>query len=99
MRSRLRRRNRRLDRYASRMLGGARRSPPPNYLAIASQALLEAIRIRKRAALDFQADRELLAEYERELWVERELRPLLDRVYGSEQPDQSVPTLANAQKR
>ena len=42
--------DRRCDRHSTRMLGGARRPRPPNYLAIACRALNQYIRLAKRRA-------------------------------------------------
>jgi len=77
--------NRCILRPATRMLGGARRPPPPNYLALACRAIEEVIRIDKRL-LPFMAEqREIL---ERRLFGQ-EIEAALLRVYGP--PDPAAP--------
>lgn len=80
-----RRPGRRLDRYASRMLHGARRKRPLNYLAFACQAIDEAIRLSRRLQ-PFLADQARRAEQDR--WMER-WEPILRKVYGP--PDPAAP--------
>jgi len=72
-------------RHTTRMLGGARRPPPPDYLALACRALNEVIRIDQRL-LPFMAEqREML-----ERWIlDQEIEASLRKVYGP--PDPSSP--------
>ena len=74
--------NRRLNRYTTRMLNGARRPPPPNYLAIACRLFATYIRLRersmKRDAEYTRECREVLAQH---AW-EQEWSAALKRVYG-----------------
>jgi hypothetical protein len=74
---------RNLNRYTTRMLSG-HRPPMRNDLAIAAKAILGVIRSHKRLIklapnlFDYAAT----AQSEREDEIQRQLRPLLDKVYG-----------------
>jgi hypothetical protein len=74
--------NRRLDRYATRMLNGARRPAPPNYLSIACRLLATYIRLRKRD-IRKEAVRQCKCRplLEREAW-EKQWSAALNKVYG-----------------
>ena len=78
--------NRRCWRYATKMLGGARR---PNYLAVACSALNQYLRIAKRMAKE---DPHLFGPHARQYFLdtlamqreEQESQAALQRVYGSD---------------
>ena len=81
-------RNRGLNRFTTRMLGGLRRPPSPNSLAVACRCLKQVVRLHEKWARE---DSELWGPG----WIERDLRQLdrerthreieaaLKRVYGS----------------
>lgn len=80
-----RRCDRRLDRYTTRMLGGARR---PNHLAVAIRVLNDYIRMRKRSAkqdpdhFDYsRMHRNHLEDLRRREW-RLECEAAIQRVYG-----------------
>ena len=85
--------NRRCSRYATQMLGGARRPRPPNDIAIVCRALSEYLRIGQRMArrdphlfgpraLDYYRDTLALERFE------KETDAALLKVYGPAPPDQ-----------
>ena len=67
-----------LTRYASRMLGGVRRPPQPNYLAMACRALRRVIQIDNHLR-PFMREQARLVE---ERLFHQELELALRRVYG-----------------
>ena len=77
--------NRCPTRPATRMLGGARRPPPPNYLALACRALEEVIRIDKRLLPYMEEQKRMLENY---LWAQK-CEAAMHKVYGP--PDPSAP--------
>jgi hypothetical protein len=75
-------------RHTTRMLGGVRRPAPPNYLALACQALAEVIKIDERMRPHLDQQVENLKRWRRSV----ELQALLDKVYGDEgQPSSCRP--------
>jgi hypothetical protein len=71
------------------MLGGARRPPPPNYLAIACSALREVIRIDKRL-LPYMAEQKQMLER----WLlDKEIEASLRKVYGPPDPAHVKPSV------
>lgn len=74
--------NRRLNRYTTRMLNGARRPPEPNYLSIACRLFATYIRLRERSMKrDAEYTREcrrILEQHEREQMFAAAVK----RVYG-----------------
>ena len=79
----MRRRNRRVNRYTTRMLNGARRPAPPNYLSIACRLFATYIRLRQRDMKKYaRQDREfrlILAQQERLQMFEAAMQ----KVYGA----------------
>ena len=81
--------NRQLGHYATRMLGGAARPRPPNYLAIAIRCLNEACRIHKRMAkrephlFDYATIDRNQREAAARQHYEAEVKAALDRVYNT----------------
>lgn len=95
--------NRRLDKHATRMLGGAHRPAPPNYLRDVCSAISLLIKSHKRLA-------KIMPEYfdyveidrrHRELEQERQrdaiIRPALDRIYGTTDQESQSPLSAGIQ--
>ncbi len=74
--------NRNLLRYSTRMLGGFRRPPPPNFLRIACRALAEVLRIDQRLGPYVQEQIRL----EQQRRFEAVIEAALDRVYGPDRP-------------
>ena len=76
--------DRSLNRYATRMLNGARRPPPPNYLSIACRLLRQYVRWREKTKKEWIArEREYHELIERER-RDREFSAVLEKVYGPE---------------
>jgi hypothetical protein len=73
-------------RYATRMLGGVHRPPPPNYLAIACRLFNQAIKIRKRLWPYMEEQRQLLER----LNFERDVTAMLREVYGNAEGSNST---------
>jgi hypothetical protein len=83
----------RLDHYTTRMMGGLRRPPPPNYLAEACRLFSAVVRSRKRLAklMPEYFDPDTIARRQREFiqqerdreWLETVDRAL-ERIYGPE---------------
>ena len=77
-----------LDRYSTRMLSGAQRPPPVNYLRLACRALSEHIRIAKRMAkqwpelFDNVANDRRARELEHQRALDAEVQAALNKVYG-----------------
>jgi hypothetical protein len=70
------------------MVGGARRPPPPNYLAIACRLFKQVIKIDKRLRPYMEEQRRLLEQMD---W-EREVEAMLRKVYGDANlPGPSLP--------
>jgi hypothetical protein len=65
------------------MLGGARRPPPPDYLALFCRALTEVLRIDKRLRPFMAEQGELLERLRRD----QEVRAALDKIYGKDDAD------------
>jgi len=74
----LRKTTRRPRRHTTRMLNGARREPPTNWLGLASQALSEAIRIDNRLQPHMAEQKHMLEEY----WRLQEREAALHKIYG-----------------
>ena len=68
-----------LSRHTTVMLGGARRPPPPNYIAIACRAVSELIRIDKRLRPYMEEQRRILEDYR----LRQEFEAALRKVYGA----------------
>jgi len=81
--------NRCPTRPATRMLGGARRPPPPNYLALACRALEEVIRIDKRLLPYMEEQKRMLENY---LWAQK-CEAAMHKVYGPPDPSSPKPQL------
>ena len=77
--------SRRLQRYTTRMLDGARRPSPPDYLRLAGRALAEVLRIDQRLLPYMAEQKRMLENY---LWMQQ-WEAALRRVYGP--PDPAVP--------
>jgi hypothetical protein len=72
--------NRNLSRHTTRMLSGARRPSPPNYLSLLCRALEEVLGIDKRL-LPFMAEqRDMLERWQRD----QEVQAALNKVYGED---------------
>ena len=77
----LRKTTRRPARLATRMLGGARRPPPTNWLGLACRALKEVLRLDQRLRPYMAQQREL---YERSLFAQ-EINAALCKIYGEDE--------------
>ena len=78
---------RRLRRYTTRMLGGARRPPPTDWLRLACRALEEVIRIDNRLRPYMAEQNRMLDNY----WRSREAEAALRKVYGPPDPADPSP--------
>ena len=76
-------------RPTTRMLNGARRPPPPNYLAMACRALEEVIRIDKRLLPYMVEQKQMLKRW----LLDKEIEASLRKVYGPPDPAHVKPSL------
>ena len=81
-----RHRNRGILRHATRMLGGAHRPRPPNYLALASRAIAEVIKLDKRLRPFMLEQRRMLEQWR----LDQEIEAALRKVYGDAAVDEHL---------
>ena len=73
-------------RHTTRMLGGAHRPRPPNYLALASSAIAEVIKLDKRLRPFMLEQRQRLEQWR----LNQEIEAALRKVYGDAAVDEHL---------